>query len=89
MTNESGLSPVPNIPDDESMVNYLNKLFAEANEEYWVIYHEFQEVVEMTKENGEPIEFAYARLLNHLADMDAPVILRALSSVIWRFSKSV
>lgn len=81
------IESVPHIPDDETMVKYLNGRYAEGNEEFLVIFNEFQEVVQLTKDNGEPIEFAYARLLNHLAELDAPVLLRALSAIIWRNSK--
>lgn len=84
MTKRIGVDPVP---DDEDLVKWLNERFKSSDEEYKTIFTEFQEVVSLTRENGEPIEFAYARLLNRLATLDAPVILRALSAVIWRFSK--
>lgn len=84
MTDHIGLDAVP---DDENLIKWLRVKFGLANVELLEYQQEFNEVVELTKENDEPIEFAYARLLNNLATKTEPELIRMLSAFIWRFSK--
>lgn len=83
MTGHVGLHSVP---DDKDLAKWLRSLLIEANEEFLVYFNEWQEVVEMTEESKEPEEWAYARLLNNLATLDQPKLIRLFSAAIWRIN---
>lgn len=84
MPDDVGLESVPN---DAEIVGWLNHRFSEHSEQLVNYLREFNEVVELTRSDGEPIEFAYARLLNNLALLDSPKVLNMLAAMIWRSTK--
>lgn len=83
MADKVGLSSVP---DDANLIEWLNSLYVDANNELLDYLKEWNEVVDMTKEDNDPIEWAYARLLNNLSSLDNPKLIRMLSAFIWNMS---
>lgn len=79
MPNRIGIESVP----DEEMEKWLQSRLDMATKDATVLTEEFLEVVELGQERNDPEIFAYARLLNHLAGLDAPTILRILSAYVW------
>lgn len=77
------VGPIP-VPNDTNLADFLTKLRHEATLELEVLLSEFSEVIDYGKEEGEPEEFAYARLLNQLATIETPKLIRILSAAIWR-----
>lgn len=85
MTDHVGLNPVP---DDAKLEDWLEELLEAANKEKESLLEEFVDVVQYGKNEGEPYLFAYARLLNHLASLDHPLLIHILSAAIWEIMEA-
>jgi hypothetical protein len=79
MPKDIGVEPVP----DDEIEKWLKAKLSIAEEEAQKLASEFKEVIEMGEQKGDPEIFAYARLLNHLAELESPALLRILSAYVW------
>jgi hypothetical protein len=80
-----GLEPAP---DDDQLEEWLGHKIDEASEEMEALIEEFVDVVKAGQEEDEPYLWSYARLLNHLATLDSPKMLRVLSAAIWTITEA-
>lgn len=78
--NHVGLEAVP---DDEDMVKWLRVKSNLAHLELLKYLEEYKEIVEYGESQEEPKEFAYARLLNNLATIEQPELIKMLSAAIY------
>lgn len=80
MSGDDRLWPVPT---DDHLAEKLRERIQLAIDEASEFLEEYRDVVEYSKGRGEPEEFAYARLLNHLAEVDNPRLIKILSAFIY------
>ena len=85
MPDRVGLNPVP---DDAKFSEWLEELLEAASNEKDFLLEEFVDVVKYGAENGDPKIWGYARLLNHLATLDQPLLIRILSAAIWQIMEA-
>lgn len=79
-----GVDPVPS---DEEKEAWLQKKLDQATDLAKELAAGFDDAAQYSKEQGEPEIFAYARLLNHVATLDTPTIIRILSAFVWHNNK--
>ena len=71
------------LPDDANIEDWLNKLFLEYRAEMDQFGIELVETIQQTNKDEEPRIFAFAKMLNKLATMDKPQLIKILSAVMW------
>ena len=81
-----GLESVPDVPDEE-MVKWLRAKFYLSKVELLKYQSEFVEVMQVVNNEDDPVEFGYARLLNNLATLEKPQLVRMLSAMLWEAAK--
>ena len=81
-----GLESVPDVPDEE-MVKWLRAKFYLSKVELLKYLSEFVEVMQVVNNEDDPVEFGYARLLNNLATLEKPQLVRMLSAMLWEAAK--
>lgn len=79
-----GVDPVP--PDEEKEA-WLKTKLGLAAVAATKLAADFDDAAQYSIEQGEPEIFAYARLLNHLASLDTPTLIRILSAFVWHNNK--
>ena len=80
------LESVPDVPDKE-MVKWLRTKFYVSKVELLKYQSEFVEVMQVVNNEDDPVEFGYARLLNNLATLEKPQLVRMLSAMLWEAAK--
>ena len=80
------LESVPDVPDEE-MVKWLRARFYISKVELLKYQSEFVEVMQVVNNEDDPVEFGYARLLNNLATLEKPQLVRMLSAMLWEAAK--
>jgi len=80
------LESVPDVPDEE-MVKWLRAKFYVSKVELLKYQSEFVEVMQVVNNEDDPVEFGYARLLNNLATLEKPQLVRMLSAMLWEAAK--
>lgn len=80
------LESVPDVPDEE-MVKWLRAKFYISKVELLKYQSEFVEVMQVVNNEDDPVEFGYARLLNNLATLEKPQLVRMLSAMLWEAAK--
>ena len=70
-------------PDDAQLEEWLGQKIDAASEEMEEILGDFIDMVKMGMDSGEPWLWNYARLLNFLATLDNPKMIRVLSVALW------
>ena len=80
------LESVPDVPDEE-MVKWLRAKFYLSKVELLKYQSEFVEVMQVVNNEDDPVEFGYARLLNNLATLEKPQLVRMLSAMLWEAAK--
>ena len=80
------LESVPDVPDEE-MVKWLRTKFYVSKVELLKYQSEFVEVMQVVNNEDDPVEFGYARLLNNLATLEKPQLVRMLSAMLWEAAK--
>jgi hypothetical protein len=85
MPDRVGLEPAP---DDNNLVDWLEQRLKEADEQKEKLIEEFIDVVKYGQEEDEPYLFSYARLLNHLATLNTPDLIKILSAAIWEIMEA-
>jgi HSP90 family molecular chaperone len=78
--NRVGLEPAP---DDDKLVEWLREKIDKAEKDFNKLVSDFHEVVDYGIEEGEPFEFAYARLLNFCASLSQKELIELLSGATW------
>lgn len=84
MTKRIGVDPVP---DDAEKEQWLQDKLKTATELAKQLADGFEDAAQYSKEQNEPEIFAYARLLNHVAGLDQPTLIRILSAFVWHNNK--
>ena len=80
------LESVPDVPDEE-MVKWFRAKFYISKVELLKYQSEFVEVMQVVNNEDDPVEFGYARLLNNLATLEKPQLVRMLSAMLWEAAK--
>ncbi|AEL97982.1 hypothetical protein CL65_gp074 [Mycobacterium phage Patience] len=70
-------------PDDAQLEDWLGQKIDSANEEMEEILGDFVDMVKLSMDDGDPWLWNYARLLNFLATLDNPKMIRVLSAALW------
>ena len=82
MAGHIGLVPVP---DDGELSDFIRKMIVSDSEQCDRHTAELAETVEVTREMEEPEEFAYARMLNFLADnLEQKELIHLCAAALWR-----
>lgn len=82
MAGRVGLTPVP---DDEELIQFLTGMIAADADlcDHHII--ELRETIEETLKSEEPIEFAYARMINFLAEgIEVRELAHLCAAAMWR-----
>lgn len=82
--SSKSVQATPDSPSDEDLVKWLRAKFYTSQVELLQYQAEFNEVMQITNSEDNPVEFGYARLLNNLAEMDQPKLIRLLSVFMWK-----
>ncbi|AKU45361.1 hypothetical protein MADRUGA_71 [Mycobacterium phage Madruga] len=70
-------------PDDAQLEDWLGQKIDSASEEMEEILGDFVDMVKLSMDDGDPWLWNYARLLNFLATLDNPKMIRVLSAALW------
>lgn len=70
-------------PDDAQLEEWLGQKIDSASDEMEEILGDFVDMVKLSMDDGEPWLWNYARLLNYLATLDNPKMIRVLSVALW------
>lgn len=82
MAGHIGLVPVP---DDGELSEFIQKMIANDSETCDRHAAELAETLQFTQEANEPEEFAYARMLNFLADsLEQKELIHLCAAAMWR-----
>ena len=71
------------IPKDADIAEFLQNLIKEQREELGATLKQLYDTIEQTHEAEEPTVFAFAKLLNFLASLEKPELVRLLSAALW------
>lgn len=80
MTRRVGLEAAP---DDAQLEEWLGQKIDAASNEMEEILGDFVDMVKLSMDDGDPWLWNYARLLNFIATLDNPKMIRVLSAALW------
>ena len=86
MTERGGLSPVP---DDAQIDHWLQERINENDLALFDILQDLKLSIKEKEEAGQPINFAYGKLLNYLASeqyFSNPQRIRLLAAALWELA---
>lgn len=82
----NGLTPVPS---DDELERWLQDQIDESDKMLYVVLEDLKSSIEDKRQNGEPINFSYGKLLNFLASeyFTEPDRIRLLATALWELAK--
>jgi hypothetical protein len=83
VTRRIGLEPVPDFTDAE-LSEFLKKTISHDLDHLEEVLVDLIGTVQETKENGQEIGFAYAKLMNYLASLPKPVRIHLCAAALWK-----
>lgn len=85
MKRRVGITP---IPTDANVEHFLEGLRSDNQDSLDAVLSDMRKTIAQTEHVGEPVVFAYGKLLNYLASTEVrkPDLIRLLAAAIWELS---
>lgn len=83
MTRRIGFEPVPDFTDKE-LSEFLHKTISHDIDHVEEVLADLIGTIQETRENGQDIGFAYAKLMNYLTQLPKPVRIHLCAGALWK-----